>query len=721
MARSRRNKQPTPVPAPSHARFWLSIALSALVLAGVGLLDYATPPGISCLFFYLVPIGLAKWLAGKKAGFVFCIGAAAVSLSAALAAHQSFLSATWNAGIALAVFLTVIFLLHRLKGHGAELGSLVRTVPRICATAAVCACLLGGTALLAYRAFASGGGISGAEAGPLLAKMARDVQECMQASRPVLLGSRDPNGPSCIQIVMTGDVAGVGTMPVSTEDLDGGPGTRMTQMSFSPWMRGKTPTEDFAWHQGRLKTLLDNMAAGNRDPRRLSEDLAKDAREFSRRLGECTRFPAGFSPAKFSAKGDWPSFCLSSLNEAVAARDLPAAKRWAAEFASAMLSLEDLHRWLDFLVANYLAALEFQARCESLFTWATPRVTKYWPNSSIGDFPAGMLTLHGSGNYLEVERQAEQLFQVPKERLAAAADQKRLTDGSVWVPPRLREIFLKLEEKLSPANRQTWEQAARTPYEHAYLVNMLFRASRGGMEDQLAIVLGRLNEIKPNASVGELMSVLMYRGHSFGGLEWADRYQPQLMQAATDLHGSDEDAFLAAHRYTYGFYRACEYSFTFTLREAIDRKRMDCVRATDMMGDVFRNSGRARLGHVRWSSGTNAHSVATITTGDGDQRKTLLLDGMAPMAKPEVWPDAYLHGHAWPPGFENTNDPPYCMELYVRGLDNYVWAEGYIARDAGAGTLMKAAVPYLPGRGANSTENLLNQASSQTAGTRPNP
>ena len=37
---------------------------------------------------------------------------------------------------------------------------------------------------------------------------------------------------------------------------------------------------------------------------------------------------------------------------------------------------------------------------------------------------------------------------------------------------------------------------------------------------------------------------------------------------------------------------------------------------------------------------------------------------------------------------------PYAVELYVRGLDNYLWAEGYIVRGPNAGTLTTARIPY---------------------------
>jgi len=47
------------------------------------------------------------------------------------------------------------------------------------------------------------------------------------------------------------------------------------------------------------------------------------------------------------------------------------------------------------------------------------------------------------------------------------------------------------------------------------------------------------------------------------------------------------------------------------------------------------------------------------------------------------------------------------FELYVRGLDNYVWAEGYIIRGPNAGTLVTACVPYLPNRTSNLVQKVL--------------
>jgi hypothetical protein len=193
------------------------------------------------------------------------------------------------------------------------------------------------------------------------------------------------------------------------------------------------------------------------------------------------------------------------------------------------------------------------------------------------------------------------------------------------------------------------------------------------------------------------MGVTMYRGHSFAGLEWADRFQPELLKAAEEIPAtaSDPDALLAAADWTNKFYHgpSAGYGMTFTLRDALEQKKLDCVRATDMIGAIFRNSGRPRFGHVRWCAETNAHSVAAYLGREGEKPRTLLVDGLNPTTQPEVWPDAYFQGHAWPPGLTPT-PVPYAVELYVRGLDSYLWAEGYIVRGPNAGYLTTARIPY---------------------------
>jgi hypothetical protein len=116
-----------------------------------------------------------------------------------------------------------------------------------------------------------------------------------------------------------------------------------------------------------------------------------------------------------------------------------------------------------------------------------------------------------------------------------------------------------------------------------------------------------------------------------------------------------------------------------------------------MIGAIFRNAGRTRFGHVRWVAGTAGHSVAAYLGVENDKPKTWLVDGLAPPEQPEVWPDCYFHGHKWPQGMEDR-PTPYAAELYIRGIDNYLWAEGYILKGPNAGTLTKARLPYLSRR-----------------------
>src|SRR5439155_24286257 len=179
-------------------------------------------------------------------------------------------------------------------------------------------------------------------------------------------------------------------------------------------------------------------------------------------------------------------------------------------------------------------ALDFQQQCQSLFNSAEMLHQPYDPQTTVSQFPAGVLSLNGLGNYYEVERQAERLFSMPADRINEITLNQHLTPGSLWVVPGVRESFLKLESALSPENQKTWELAARTPYQHSYLINMLYRCTAADTDDEIAAVLKKLDSMNSNASVGELTSVLMYRGHSFAGLEWSDRFRPELLSAAEE-------------------------------------------------------------------------------------------------------------------------------------------------------------------------------------------
>src|SRR5436190_2147900 len=62
----------------------------------------------------------------------------------------------------------------------------------------------------------------------LLTKLAALTESTMRVSRPVLLGSRDPTGPSCVSVVKTGELKG--ERPNTMGDWNGGPGTTMAML-----------------------------------------------------------------------------------------------------------------------------------------------------------------------------------------------------------------------------------------------------------------------------------------------------------------------------------------------------------------------------------------------------------------------------------------------------------------------------------------------------------
>ena len=252
----------------------------------------------------------------------------------------------------------------------------------------------------------------------------------------------------------------------------------------------------------------------------------------------------------------------------------------------------------------------------------------------MSQFPAGVLGLNGKGNYYEVERQAERLFSMPADRFVEIAENKHLTPNSVWMPPARARALLQLRSVLSADNQKTWDLAARTPYQHGYLVNLLFRARTAELVDDLAAVLKKFDARNPHATVNELMGVMMYRGHSFAGIEWGDRFQPQLTEAAAKITTSESDleALHDAWAWTNHFYQSpAEYGVTFTLRDCAgteetrlrSRHRHDRGHLSQCGPDrtgtcavVLRN-GRAFRGSV--------HGHRTTP-----QTKLLLADGLTP-------------------------------------------------------------------------------------------
>jgi hypothetical protein len=698
----------------SPVRKWLISAGTLLLFSVVAFFDYVTGKEFSFTLLYLAPIALSIWFVGPELSLVQCFLASACSVAFDLKDGAAPAAAFWNAGIRFGVYLLFFALIRYLREHRPSVIRATCTRRWIAAAAlAPCLALVAASILhitpaagvLRTLAASSRNGTS-TEKNPL-AELASLVEESMKESRPLLLGSRDPSGTSCVTISRTGDAKG-NIMPTNLGDLDGGPGTSMAVLYYFDRQQIKSPLADFKWHQTRLRRYLENNISRGIGAEELAQQTAARAREFLDAADAWPELPADLTSIDFAAcRDNWPSCCIASLDRAIRDKNLAEVRHWARELAAATFWLEDLHRWRNFLHRDFLAALDFQARCESLFAAAELQHAKYEPDGSISQLPAGVLGLNGTGNFHEVERQAEQLYSMPFERLAELDHHRHLTSGSVWIAPESREAFLELRSVLSPDNQRTWDLAAQTPYEHGYLANILFRARTVGLVYDLQAVLKTFNARNPHATVNDLMGVMMYRGHSFAGIEWGDRFQPQLTEAAAkiDPGQTDLEALRAAWEWTNKFYKAENYGPTLTLREALDQRKLDCVRATDMMAAIFRNAGRTRMGHVRWCSETGGHSVAAYLGPDEPRSKPHLADGLTAPHQPEVWPDCYFQGHAWPPSMP-ANQPPYAMELYMRGIDSYVWTQGYIVRGPNAGLLMTAANPNSKQFGSESTRKI---------------
>jgi diguanylate cyclase (GGDEF)-like protein len=111
-----------PVPVALTGGFLLALT--------IGWIDFLTGFEVSLSYFYLIPISVATWARGERAGLVTTALCAVISLLASLLGRppfQSNLVIIWNVAIRSAIFLQVTLLIATLREHWVEARQLART------------------------------------------------------------------------------------------------------------------------------------------------------------------------------------------------------------------------------------------------------------------------------------------------------------------------------------------------------------------------------------------------------------------------------------------------------------------------------------------------------------------------------------------------------------------------------------------------------------------
>src|SRR5450432_2266480 len=94
-----------------------ALAGSVVVAIAIGLIDLITGSEVSVALFYLVPIALATWYVGPRAGLLSCLFVIAVRVADNWIEGHHFshpVTPYWNTGIELGFFLVATSLLTRL-------------------------------------------------------------------------------------------------------------------------------------------------------------------------------------------------------------------------------------------------------------------------------------------------------------------------------------------------------------------------------------------------------------------------------------------------------------------------------------------------------------------------------------------------------------------------------------------------------------------------------
>src|SRR5205823_417574 len=205
-----------------------------------------------------------------------------------------------------------------LKTHHAGM-SVLRTLNRTLMMTVGCAILLALVGAVLQRQFPPAAALTNGDPSSLpaskpssaLASLALKVDETLKTSRPVMLGSRDPSGPSCVAVIKTGDVKDA--VPNNPGDWNGGPGTTMATLYYFDRQNNKSPLQDFEWHQHRLKTYLENEAASNAAAAKSAHELAEEALRFYETVNAWSAVPSDLERVGYLRTNEWPSYCMAAL------------------------------------------------------------------------------------------------------------------------------------------------------------------------------------------------------------------------------------------------------------------------------------------------------------------------------------------------------------------------------------------------------------------------
>jgi diguanylate cyclase (GGDEF)-like protein len=108
--------------------FVLSAAL--LLVSLLGVLDYLNGPDVSLLIFYAVPVFVAAWYAGRRAGFIACAASGLSWLAVAYATSEHYASpliAYWNAFVRVSFILILAHLVASFRRSLKQESELART------------------------------------------------------------------------------------------------------------------------------------------------------------------------------------------------------------------------------------------------------------------------------------------------------------------------------------------------------------------------------------------------------------------------------------------------------------------------------------------------------------------------------------------------------------------------------------------------------------------
>ena len=393
-------------------------------------------------------------------------------------------------------------------------------------------------------------------------------------------------------------------------------GLDLSAFYFSRILKDKTIAEIYQTVRDLSKTAAD-FHKKNVPLLADAEKLERLAALLRKSLVKSPADAAALKPHPFEGDAtDELSTCLRRLSASVAGGRNDEAVIWAAELEAATSRLTDILRWVDLQTDWIVDACTVYDSFKECVENSDREVAEAggWKPYMFGRIAGGSSIMElATHDALAAEVLLCDLLATSAGDSAAMGKLKP-GDDALNVIPTHRAAYAKVRDALPPKARAVLSQTPKTPYELSAFNSNLKRYDEEQHLDQLIATLKRYASQYSKPTVTQMMEVIHIAQGAYGSTTAAqDRYHKQMVEWAARVKGTPEQAIEKAHDLAYGYYTrdgGGHYrGAIWTMHDVFEAGSLDCIRGSQMIGDIYVNAGYAGLHPVRVCRGNRKQKM----------------------------------------------------------------------------------------------------------------